>query len=392
MVDLAAVAGTFGHRLHDAGIPVTSERSARFANALALIAPATYTELYWTARVTLLSDQLQIARFDHIFGHVFAELADYADTRQEATSRSRREQHENSDVGSDDRNESRAGAAANGSTTSGTGDGDGPTGERLAMTASADERLHRTDFAALTPEELARMRRMMTRLRVAPPPRRSRRRRRSRGGAHIDQRATIRRSHRSGGDPVQLVRTHWSTKPRRVIMLADVSGSMEPYARAYLQLLMSAVGGTRAEAFVLATRLTRLTRHLRSGGSATAALQKAAGSTPDWAGGTRLGSALKTFVDEWGRRGMARRAIVVIVSDGWETGDAAVLGEQMARLQRLAHRIIWVNPRKQLPTYEPIVAGMAAALPYVDVFVSGHSTAAMEAVTEAIANCADTSR
>jgi len=159
---------------------------------------------------------------------------------------------------------------------------------------------------------------------------------------------------------------------------------MESYSRAYLHLLQGAVRGAGAEAFVMATRLTRLSRALATG-HPDVALAKAAREAPDWSGGTRLGAALKTFVDEHGRRGMARGAVLVIVSDGWERADPALLGEQMARLARLAHRIVWVNPRSAAERYEPLVGGMAAALPHVDALVSGHSLGALDEVLAAVA-------
>ena len=149
------------------------------------------------------------------------------------------------------------------------------------------------------------------------------------------------------------------------MVICDISGSMEPYARAYLQLLHSAVGGARAEAFVFATRLTRLTKVLHAG-NPDHALHRAGQAAPDWSGGTRIGQALEAFNERYGRRGMARGAVVVIVSDGWERDDPALLGREMERLHRLAHRVIWVNPRKAAPGYEPAVGGMAAALPHVD--------------------------
>jgi uncharacterized protein with von Willebrand factor type A (vWA) domain len=159
---------------------------------------------------------------------------------------------------------------------------------------------------------------------------------------------------------------------------------MEAYARVYLQLLLSAVGGARAEAFVFSTRLTRLTRSLRVA-DADLALREAGRVAPDWSGGTRIGEALKAFIDSYGRAGMARGAVVVIISDGWERGDPAALGEQMSRLRRLAHRVVWVNPRRASDRFQPTTGGMAAALPYVDRFVSGHSLAALDEVLAAIA-------
>ena len=168
------------------------------------------------------------------------------------------------------------------------------------------------------------------------------------------------------------------------MLLCDVSGSMEPYSRAYLQLLMSGVGGARAEAFVFATRLTRLTRALRAD-NPTLALERAGRLAQDWSGGTRIGESLKTFNDSYGRRGVARGAVVVVISDGWDSGDPDMLGAQMLTLRRLAHRIVWVNPRKAAPGFAPTTRGMAAALPHVDSFVSGHSVAALDDVLDAIA-------
>ena len=168
-------------------------------------------------------------------------------------------------------------------------------------------------------------------------------------------------------------------------MLCDISGSMEPYGRAYLHLLRSAVAsGTPAEAFVFATRLTRLTRAL-GGRNPEAAIQRAAAAAPDWSSGTRIGQALKQFNDRYGRRGMARGAVVVILSDGWERADPALVGREMERLSRLAHRIVWVNPRASAPGFEPRTGGMAAALPHCDALVSGHSLAAMNELAAALA-------
>jgi uncharacterized protein len=169
------------------------------------------------------------------------------------------------------------------------------------------------------------------------------------------------------------------------VLIADVSGSMAQYARAYLHLLHGAVRAAKADAFVFATRLTWLSRPL-AGTNPDLALRRAVAAAPDWSGGTRVGEALRSFNDDHGRRGMARGAVVVIVSDGWDTGDPAIVGEQMARLSRLAHRIVWVNPRKAAAGYQPLVGGMAAALPHVDAFVSGHSVAALDEVLAALAD------
>ncbi len=169
-----------------------------------------------------------------------------------------------------------------------------------------------------------------------------------------------------------------------MVLLCDVSGSMEPYSRALLRFAQAAVASrARVEAFALGTRLTRLTRELSSR-DPDAALGAAAAAVSDWSGGTRLGEGLRRFNDEWGVRGMARGAVVVILSDGWDRGDPTELATQMARLSRVAHQVVWVNPLKASPDYQPLARGMAAALPHVDAFVEGHSLASLEALAQVI--------
>ena len=255
----------------------------------------------------------------------------------------------------------------------------------LVAAASAAERLADRDFADLDAEELLALRRLMRELALAPPPRRTRRARRDRRGERLDVRATLRASHRTGGDPARRIMRRRTREPRRLVVLCDVSASMEPYTRVFLQFLHAAVGGAGAEAFVFATRLTRLTRALRAR-QPDLALARAAAEAPDWSSGTRIGDALRRFNDLHGRRGMARGAVIVILSDGWERGDPAVVAEQMQRLRRLAHRIVWVNPRRASPRFQPLVGGMAAALPCCDAFVSGHSMRALAEVAAAISD------
>ena len=257
------------------------------------------------------------------------------------------------------------------------------------MAASDDELLRDKRFDALEPDELAALYRVMSRLRVATPLRRTRRARRDRRGERIDMRRTLRQSMRTGGDPIRLARRRRRVVRRRMVMLCDISGSMEPYARAYLQFLTSATGsGSHAEAFVFATRLTRLTRALASR-NPERAIQRAAAAAPDWSSGTRIGDALKAFNDRHGRRGMARGAVIVILSDGWERGAPELVGQEMERLARLAHRIVWVNPRVAAAGFVPRAGGMAAALPHCDALVSGHSLRALEEVAAAIGGAGD---
>jgi uncharacterized protein with von Willebrand factor type A (vWA) domain len=395
LVDLAAVAGAFGALLHAAGVPVSPERSGRFAAAVTLVRPATLDELYWAGRVTLVGGSADLDAYDRVFGHVFAGRADVADWRGQeppplapvpATASHPTADPSHPHSGADPTAASDpTPAPADSPDEEGDLDRAPPDGSAtdLLAAASADERLGTTDFAALTEDELAALRDLMAALPLASPPRPSRRQVRHPRGRRLDLRATLRRARATGGDPVARVFRRTTERPRHLVLIADVSGSMAPYARAYLHLLHGAVRASRADAFVFATRLTRLTRYLATS-DPDLAVHRALAAAPDWSGGTRIGDALAMFLSEHGRRGMARGAVVVIVSDGWETGDPEVLGEQMARLSRLAHRVVWVNPRKAAPGYRPLVGGMAAALPHVDVFLSGHTAAALGEVLVAI--------
>jgi len=220
-------------------------------------------------------------------------------------------------------------------------------------------------------------------VRLAGALRRSRRvRPSSRDGSRPDVRRTMRAALRTGAEPVRRRSLERARRPRRVVLLCDVSGSMEAYTRALLRFLHAAVAGRGGvEAFVFATRLTRITRHL-SWRDPDAALARAGAAVADWSGGTRLGAVLHEFNARWGD--LTRGAVVVMLSDGWDRGDPTELTAELDRLQRRAHRIVWVNPLKASPDYAPLARGMAAALPYVDDFVEGHSLAAMERLVEVI--------
>lgn len=381
--DLADLLAAFGARLRAVGVPAGPERTSRLAAAVAASRPSRVRELYWLARVTLVEDREQIPAFERVFDEVFGVLAgpdaDRGDTTAPKLPPLVR-------PGPKVRPPEQAPAADSGTPASTPGEGEGGADDdagRVLMTASTDERLRRKDFADYTAEELLTLRRLAEELRFAAPVRRTRRTAPATTGHHLDLRRTLRRAHRTGGDPVRRVHRRRRTQRRRIVLLADVSGSMEAYSRVYLQLLQGAVRGAGAEAFVMATRLTRLSRVLAAA-NPDLALAQAAEEAPDWSGGTRIGEAIKAFLDQHGRRGMARGAVVVIVSDGWERADPALLGEQMARLARLAHRVVWVNPRSAAEEYQPLVGGMAAALPHVDVLVSGHSLQALDEVLAAI--------
>jgi uncharacterized protein with von Willebrand factor type A (vWA) domain len=389
MLDLPEFVGAFGRRLHEAGVPVTAERSARFAHALTLVNPVARRRLYWTARAVFVSEPAQIKTFDVVFTEVFgagsaARAAAPEDARQvplapqpspePAPSASEEDLADQRSAGSSPAPDRQA-------------DPPGQDAIPVPTLASYEELIRDKRFDALAPDELAQLYRLMAKLSLAAPQRRSRRAEPFRHGPRIDLRRTLRASLRTGGEPIRLARRRRRIVPRRIVLLCDISGSMEPYARAYLQFLSCAAGGglagNRNEAFAFATRLTRLTRALHSR-NPERAIQQAAATAPDWSSGTRIGEALKTFNDRHGRRGMARGAVVVILSDGWERGDPSLVGREMQRLARLAYRIVWVNPRVAAAGFSPQAGGMSAALPHCDALVSGHSLEALLEVVDAI--------
>jgi uncharacterized protein len=382
-LDLPALAGAFGRRLHDAGVPVTAERAGWFAQALAVVEPVSLRRLYWTARAAFVSDRAAVRAFDDVFFSVFgAASVEDASERVPAL-------NETEPAPADERWRSAESvdgppSGATRSSASTRTPAEVTHDEPVPTLASGEELLRTKRFDALEAHELAQLYRLMTRLRIGTPVRRTRRAERARHGERLDMRRTLRGSLRTAGDPIRLARRRRRVVPRRLVLLCDISGSMEPYARAYLQFLTCAAGaGPNAEAFVFATRLTRITRALSSR-SPERAIQRAASAAPDWSSGTRIGDALKAFNDRHGRRGMARGAVVVILSDGWERGDPTLVGREMERLRRLAHRIVWVNPRVSARGFEARAGGLVAALPSCDALVSGHSLDALDEVVRAI--------
>ena len=242
----------------------------------------------------------------------------------------------------------------------------------LQRSFSAREVLRQRDFAEFTPAEVSAARSLMAELAWDPGRRRTRRLALGEGN-DIDLRRSMRRSLPYGGEMLALAHRGRKTKPRPLILICDVSGSMERYTRMLLHFVHTvAVSGQQLEAFLFATRLTRITRHLDVRGVDQAVAQ-VAGAVPDWAGGTRIGEAVKAFNYRWARRVLRSGAVVLIISDGWDRGDPDLLGKEMARLQRSCHRLIWLNPLLGSSTYEPLTRGMQAALPYVDDFLPAHN-------------------
>ena len=353
----------FAGALRCEGLEVPVSAVVGYVEALGVLGTTRPDDVYWAGRATLVRRHEDIAPYDRCFARVFLG------------------------VGGDDRPEGPApvitfafDTGADGAT--GTDDGtDGTDEPDVAVRWSRVEVLRHRDLATCDPGELEELWAALRRLRLGGATRRSRRRAPVGASAGtLDLRRTVRAALRHGGEP--LVRHHRAptTRLRRVVLLVDVSGSMEAYARALLRFAHAAVQSHRpVEAFAFGTRLTRLTREFATR-DPDAALRRAAATVVDLHGGTRLGDALAEFNDRWGVRGLARGAEVVILSDGWDRGDPATVAEQMARLHRVAHRVIWVNPLKASPGYAPLAQGMAAALPHVDRFLDGHSLASLEAL------------
>ena len=390
--DLAGIVARFAGVLHSAGVPVGPDRAARFARAVTVVSPRSVPELRSLAHATLAFHHAHDAVLDRVFDAVFGGFLDPADSRgdqnapmTDALARASTQippRYRNASAGPPPSG-SDPSTDDSGSRSEKARDDEGREIE-IPSAGSELERLHHREFSQLTPDELMLLANRMADLRLATPMRPSRRMRRAAGGRRIDLRSSLRLAHRSGGDPLRLVRRKRRERPRRLVVLCDISGSMEPYARAMLQLLYCAAGAADAEVFTFATRLTRLTPILARTLPGPA-LARAGESAPDWSGGTRIGAALQEFLDRYGRAGMARGAVVMVISDGWETGDPTLLGKQMERLSRLAHRIVWVNPRTQSPKYRPLVGGMAAAWPFCDAVVSAHRMDALDDLVDALA-------
>lgn len=359
------IAVGFCRLLRAAGLRVPASATINFVEALGHVGADGRSSVYWAGRSTLIHRPEDLPLYDRIFavfwdqqgGDDRLQIEEMAPPITIALDSDDDDEDEESDGGGDDR----------------------PEGEVQEVRFSRAEVLTNKDFADCTKEELAELSRLMSELRFTTFRRRSRRQVPTKGSAgRPDLRRTVRWALRHQGEPVRRAFTEQASRPRRLVLILDVSGSMEPYARALLRFGHAAVVARGSvEVFGLGTRLTRLTKHLTSR-DPDAAIRKAFPQVKDWAGGTRLGEGIQAFNDEWGIRGMARGSVVVILSDGWDRGEATLLGSEMERLHRVTHQLLWVNPLKATPGYAPLAAGMSAALPHLDQFVEGHSYASLE--------------
>ena len=350
---------TFGRILREAGIEVGPGRIADALRGLDRIDVRKRDDVYWSLRTTLISRVEDLDCFDRAFAAWFLRSPSQPPLRTALPHEVRRRRR------TTPRDTSH--------------DGDGSVGEEDSQVGwSAHELLRQKDFAAMTRSEFAEVERAIAQVAAARPLRRARRLRPHVRGPRLDLRRVARRSLTRGGEPIEPAFRRRIEVPRKLVVLCDVSGSMKAYTRALLLFLHAVVGsGRRVEVFAFGTCLTRLTDEFRTR-DPEQALAGAAQRVADWASGTRIGASLRTFNDVWGRRALARGAVVVIVSDGWEREDAKLVAAQMQRLQRAAYAVVWVNPLKGNPEYQPLAGGMRAALPYVDRFLAGHNLASLE--------------
>jgi uncharacterized protein with von Willebrand factor type A (vWA) domain len=365
--DVVETVTAFARTLRHSGVQASPDRVQAMIRAVGELDVLDASHVYWSGRLTLCGSHDDVQRYDAAFSAYFGGEA----PRQVQTSAQPRK---------------RVATSASLGIKNTDGQDSAEDAPDIAAAASGEEILRHRDIGLLSPDEREHLQQLFALLAPNPPLRQSRRRTpANRGSIHVAR--TVRRALHNGGEIVSLSRRKARQRPRRVVALLDVSGSMSPYADALMRfahaLTRAHQGST--EVFTVGTRLTRVTREMRLR-DPDKALAASGAAIPDWSGGTRLGEVLKAFLDRWGQRGVARGAVVILASDGWERGDPDQLAEQMARLHRLAHRVIWVNPHKGREGYEPLTRGMAAALPYVDSFVSGHSLAAFEELAEEIAD------
>ena len=366
MLDAAV---TFGRVLRKMGLPAGPDRVVEFVRAVEELDVTRREDVYWAGKVTLCSRPEDLDLYDRAFrlfwdGEEPRRIVQPPKFRLSLSGAKDSAQPPKKTVEKSERGE-----------------------EAVRLRYSPVNVLRKKDFAECTPEEFAELYRLLADLNLSGDLRKSRRLGPAPRGRR-DARRTLRDALRTGGEPLRHRYRKARNQPRRVVLLCDVSGSMASYSRALLRFMHASVAsGEPVEAFVLGTRLTRVTRELADR-DPDRALGEASRAVEDWSGGTRLGDTIKEFVDLWGQRGMARGAAVVILSDGWDRGDVEVLAESMERLARLARRVIWVNPLKAKPGYRPLARGMAAALPHVDVFLSGHNFESLEELARAISGAA----
>ena len=376
----------FGRDLRGRGLPVGTGRILTFARAVSALGLTDRDSLYWAGRTSMIARRDDLEAYDAAFDDWYRSLRSTEDLRVELNLPTAESEADGTAWGEPpDELEVRVGQTATEWRNAGDDD-EGAPGEEssIRIVASAAEVLRSKSFGDLSPEERAHVAELIRSLRLRVPVERTRRTRPASKGDRFDLRRTLRRSLRTQGEPFDRAWRARTARRRPLVLILDISGSMAPYSRALMQFAYAAMAaGRRVETFVFGTRLTRVTRTLRTK-DPDRALREIGHQVEDWEGGTRIGESLKALLDGWSQRAALRGAVVVFCSDGLERGDPDLLSLQMARLRRLAHRVIWVNPLKGSPRYEPLARGMAAALPSVDVFLSGHNLESLEHLASAL--------
>jgi len=394
---ILAAAVDFARTLRSFGLSTSVDSEHVFFSALAEVDLRDRHEVYWAAHATFVHNPDERKAFDVIFERLWGGqplvLPERSAEHGESDPRMGGPQH-GGEALPQYRHEGKSKAALDGGLKnqatrdipSAEGEEAGANKQLGVLAAwSATETISEKSRLDYANDELAALRQLAEDIKRAAPERQSRRTRPARGGDRLDVRRTVRGSLATDGEAFRLAYTAPRPRPRRLLFLCDVSGSMERYSRVLLASLKAAVGAARkAEAFVFATRLTRLT-HSLDGRDLERALEQARASVPDWSGGTRIGQTLAEFNRGFGRRGFARGAIVLIVSDGWDRGDPQTLAGEVRRLQLQARRLVWINPRPMMIDEQPLAIGMRAAMPYIDEFVPGHDPRAVAGLGRLIA-------
>jgi uncharacterized protein len=360
----------FTRALRLAGLPIGLDQALAFARALEWIEIGSREQVYHTARALLVSRHEHLRLFDTIFNRFWRRLSPAERRRQQTMPRApRHKPHQPFTIVTYMAHKARL------------ADPEIDVADKSG-TASDQEILRRKEFSEMAPEELERIKRMIQQLKWRMSQRKTRRRRLDRRGDRLHMPAMLRDAARHGGIPARLYRQRRIRKQRPLVIIADISGSMEKYARLLLQFLFSVTHSLpRVECFVFGTRLTRITSQLKVR-NIDQAIDQAAGEVVDWAGGTRIGESLRAFNRHWGRRVLGRGAVVLLISDGWEQGDPALLANEVRHLQRRCYRLIWLNPLLGRPTYQPRVEGMRAALSHVDDFLPIHNFQSLEELAQ----------
>ena len=362
----------FGRLLRALGIDVNPGRMVDLVRALAFVEVGKKADFYFTARSLLVHEQEQYPLFDEAFARFWRKHSNDDPLYEIFQNIPQTMQQQETPIVTAPPLQEPEETEADGA------------GEdflevlEITQTYSDRELLREKDFSQLTAEELQAVKWMMAKLVWDLGERRTRRLKAGKG-AQLDLRRSLRRNLRYGGEMMEWPRREAKFKPRPIIILADISGSMERYTRLLLHFVysMSASMSQTVESFVFSTRLSRITRQLHHQ-DIDRAISEVAHKVHDWSGGTRIGDALKTFNFAWGRRVLGRGAIVLLISDGWDRGDPDLLRTEIGRLQRSCHRLIWLNPLLGSVQYEPLTRGMQAALPSIDDFLPVHNLASLE--------------